>query len=119
MIRKAFKMSVNPDQHVEYARRHNPIWRELEETLLAHSVITYAIFLDERTSELFACVEFESEEQWNAIARTEICQRWWNHMREIMPSNADNSPVSRELKEVFHLEAKNGSPTNLRPSSSI
>ena len=103
MIRKAFKMSVHPDQHAEYARRHNPIWRELEETLLAHGVRSYSIFLDESTSELFAYVECDSEERWNAIAKTEICQRWWKHMREIMPSNSDNSPVSRELTEVFHV----------------
>jgi len=25
-------------------------------------------------------------------------------MKEIMPSNADNSPKSVELREVFHLE---------------
>jgi len=104
MIRKAFKMSVHLDQHAEYARRHNPIWGELEETLLAHGVITYSIFLDASTSELFAYVEIESEERWNAIAQTEVCQRWWKHMREIMPSNPDNSPVSSELTEVFHLE---------------
>lgn len=104
MIRKAFKMSVHPHQHAEYARRHNPIWRELEETLLAHGVRTYSIFLDEGASELFAYVEFKSEERWNAIARTEVCRRWWTHMREIMPSHADDSPVSVELKEVFHLK---------------
>jgi L-rhamnose mutarotase len=104
-IRKAFKMSVNPDQHAEYERRHNPIWRELEDTLLAHGVRTYSIFLDEQTSEIFAYVELESEERWNAIARTEVCQRWWKHMREIMPSHADNSPVSKLLREVFHTEA--------------
>ena len=113
MIRKAFKMSVHPDQHDEYARRHQPIWRELEETLRAHGVRTYSIFLDVETSALFAYVEFESEERWLAIAQTEVCQRWWKHMREIMPGQADNSPVSGELKEVFHLEArpqKSGTP---------
>ena len=104
MIRKAFKMSVHPDQHAEYARRHQPIWRELEATLLAHGVSSYSIFLDAETSELFAYVEFESEERWQAIAQTEVCQRWWKHMREIMPSHADNSPVSKELREVFYLE---------------
>lgn len=103
MIRKAFKMSVHPGQHAEYARRHQPIWRDLEETLLAHGVRTYSIFLDEPTSALFAYVEFESEEHWQAIAQTEVCQRWWKHMREIMPSNPDHSPASSELKEVFHL----------------
>ena len=33
MIRKAFVMSVNPDQHEEYEKRHSPIWPELEEML--------------------------------------------------------------------------------------
>ncbi|HWN94799.1 MAG TPA: L-rhamnose mutarotase [Methylomirabilota bacterium] len=104
MLRKAFKMSVHPDQHAEYARRHNPIWPELQEVLMKHGVRTYSIFLDASTSELFAYVEVENEAQWNAIAKTEVCQRWWKQMREIMPSNSDGSPISRELREVFHLE---------------
>jgi L-rhamnose mutarotase len=33
-----------------------------------------------------------------------VCQRWWKYMREVMPANPDNSPVSTELKEVFHIE---------------
>jgi L-rhamnose mutarotase len=104
MIRKAFRMSVDAGRHAEYERRHNPIWRELETTLLAHGVSTYTIFLDAATSDLFAYVELESEERWNTIAGTEVCRRWWRHMREIMPSNPDDSPVSRELREVFHIE---------------
>ena len=97
-------MSVHPEQHAEYARRHNPIWKELQETLLAHGVRSYSIFLDEQTSDLFAYAEFESEERWAAVAETEICRRWWKHMREIMPSNADNSPVTNPLREVFHID---------------
>jgi L-rhamnose mutarotase len=106
VIRKAFKMSVNPDQHAEYARRHNPIWRELEDALRSHGVLSYSIFLDESASELFAYVELESEARWNDIAQTDVCRRWWKYMREIMPSHADGSPVSRELKEVFHIERR-------------
>jgi len=105
MIRKAFRMSVDPGRHAEYERRHHPIWRELEETLVAHGVSSYTIFLDAATSDLFAYVELESEALWQAIAETEVCRRWWRHMREIMPSNPDDSPVSRELREVFHIEA--------------
>jgi len=104
VIRKAFKMSVRPDQHEEYARRHNPIWEDLEAALLAHGVRSYSIFLDPTTSELFAYAEIESEERWNAIAATAVCKRWWSYMRELMPSNPDDSPVSEELKEVFHIE---------------
>ena len=108
VIRRAFKMAVLPNHREEYIRRHNPIWPELERVLLEHGVQTYSIFLDERASELFAYVEFESEERWTAVARTEVCQRWWKHMREIMPSHSDNSPVSTSLSEVFHLEAQPG-----------
>ena len=39
-----------------------------------------------------------------AIAQTEVCQRWWKFMGDIMPSNPDHSPVSRSLNEVFHLD---------------
>jgi L-rhamnose mutarotase len=106
MIRKAFHMSVNAGQEPEYERRHNPIWRELEETLVSHGVHTYTIFLDPATRDLFAYAEIESEERWAAIASTEVCRRWWRHMKEIMPSNPDDSPVSRELREVFHVDTR-------------
>ena len=105
MVRRAFRMWVNDEQAGEYERRHNPIWPDLEATLLEHGVRTYSIFLDDQTNELFAYVEFESEERWAQVAQTEVCRRWWRHMREIMPSNPDNSPVSRDCREVFHVEA--------------
>jgi len=104
VIRKAFRMSVGPDHQAEYIRRHNPIWHDLENVLREHGVQTYSIFLDPATSDLFAYAEFESEERWAAIAATGVCQRWWDTMRELMPSNADGSPVSCDLREVFHLQ---------------
>jgi L-rhamnose mutarotase len=104
MIRKAFVMSVYPDHVVEYEKRHQPIWPELERTLKEHGVSTYSIFLHEETRQLFGYVEFENEERWKAVARTEVCQRWWAHMKELMPSNPDNSPVSIDLREIFHIE---------------
>lgn len=103
MIRKAFRMSVNPDRHAEYERRHSPIWPELEAVLKSHGVHDYSIFLDPSDSSLFAYVTLEDEARWDAIADTPECRRWWKHMREIMPSNADDSPVSVELREVFRL----------------
>ena len=104
MIRRAFRMSVHPGREAEYARRHDPIWPELEQTLKEHGVSSYSIFLDPETNDLFAYVELESEERWAAVAATDVCRRWWRHMREIMPSNPDDSPVSRECREVFHVE---------------
>ena len=104
MIRKAFLMTVNPDEHVEYERRHRPVWEDLAAVLKSHGVSNYSIFLDGSTSLLFGYAEIESEELWGAIAETDECKRWWAFMKDIMPSNADNSPISVELKEVFHLD---------------
>jgi L-rhamnose mutarotase len=104
MIRKAFLMSVNADEHTEYEKRHRPIWEDLASILKQHGVANYSIFLDEETSQLFGYAQIESEEQWNAIAETDECRRWWAYMRDIIPTNDDNSPVSRELKEVFYLD---------------
>ena len=97
-------MQVFSDQHAEYERRNRPFWKELEETLIAHGVLNYSIFLDAETDELFAYAVIESEQRWQAIARTDVCQRWWRHMCDLMPSNADNSPQSTELRQVFHIE---------------
>jgi L-rhamnose mutarotase len=104
MIRKGFVMSVHAGCEAEYEKRHNPIWPELEATLKAHGVRTYTIFLNPSTNQLFGYAEVEDQARWEAIAETPVCRRWWAHMREIMPSNADNSPVAQPLKEVFHIE---------------
>jgi L-rhamnose mutarotase len=103
MIRKAFRMSVTRGREQEYERRHRPIWKELEDTLIEHGARTYSIFLDPQTNDLFGYVEIDSEARWAAVASTDVCRRWWRHMRDIMPANADDSPVSRELREVFHI----------------
>lgn len=104
MLRKAFRMSVHPGQELEYERRHRPIWPELEQTLIRHGVTTYSIYLDPETRDLFGYVEIRDEQQWTDIAATDIARRWWSYMRDLMPSNADNSPITRELREVFHIE---------------
>jgi L-rhamnose mutarotase len=103
MKRIAFIMSVNPDKAVEYERRHSPIWPELTDTLRKHGVRDYSIFHDAATHQLFAYAVVEDEERWKAIAQTDVCRRWWRHMGDVMPSNPDSSPVSRELREVFNL----------------
>ena len=104
MLRKAFLMTLRPGCQEEYERRHNPIWPELQAVLKAHGVGNYSIFLNRASDQLFAYVEIESEELWQDIAQTEVCQRWWAQMKDLMLSNADNSPVTAVLDEVFHLE---------------
>lgn len=104
MVRKAFVMSVYPGKEEEYKKRHNPIWKELEDEIRRHGGRNYSIFLDRKTGTLFAYIELENEQLWEKIAETQVCKKWWAYMKEIMPSNPDNSPVSRDLEEVFHID---------------
>jgi len=104
-MRIAFRMQVHAGQEAEYIRRHNPIWPELEAKLKEHGVRDYSIFLDRQTGDLFAYAEIDDLERWQAIAETEVCQKWWASMAPLMPSNSDTSPVARDLEEIFHIEA--------------
>jgi L-rhamnose mutarotase len=104
MIRKAFLMYVNADAHNEYELRHRPIRDDLSDELKKHGVHNYSIFLEPATSQLFAYAEIESEEKWQQIADTDACRRWWAFMKDVMPTNEDNSPVSSNLREVFHID---------------
>jgi len=94
MIRKAFVMQLHPDMETEYQNRHTPIPIELEKVLKNHGVHNYSIFSHPQNLQLFAYVEIEDEEKWQAIAQTGACKKWWGFMADVMETNPDHSPVS-------------------------
>lgn len=104
MKRLAFKMKLKPGFKQEYIKRHNEIWPELKELLLAAGVHDYAIFLDEETNTLFASQKVSGGAGSQDLAQNPIVQKWWDYMADLMEVNADNSPVSKELEEVFYME---------------
>ncbi len=106
-MRVAFQMKIKPGTAREYERRHTPIWPELEETIFAHGGRNYSIFLDEESGRLFGYAEVEDLERWNRIPETDVCQRWWKHMADLMETNPDGSPAAITLREVFHIENSN------------
>jgi L-rhamnose mutarotase len=103
MPRIAFTMRLFPGQEAEYERRHRPIWPELAAVLRAHGVEDYAIYLDDSTGILFGHAVVRSLDEWDSIAKEEVCQRWWRHMKPLMATHDDGSPVSTPLREVFRL----------------
>ncbi|WP_413282477.1 L-rhamnose mutarotase [Vibrio sp. MA40-2] len=103
VIRKSFVMQLNEDCKAEYKLRHDEIWPELVDVLKRHGGHNYSIFLHEGTNQLFGYVEIENEELWLQVASTEICQKWWSYMQDIMETNPDKSPQSIELTSVFYL----------------
>ncbi len=104
MIRKSFKMKLYPDMAAEYEKRHNELWEEMRDMIHEYGGSNYSIFLDEETNILYGYIELESEELWAKSADTEICRKWWHFMADIMETNPDESPVSVDLKPVFHLD---------------
>ncbi len=96
-------MKLKPGFKDEYKKRHDEIWPELKELLKQNGISDYTIFLDEETNILFA-VQQQSGASSQDLGSTEIVQKWWAYMADIMETNPDNSPVSTSLVEVFHMD---------------
>ena len=104
MKRLAFKMYLNEGQKKAYKKRHDEIWPELKQLLKDAGVSEYSIFLDEETNTLFAFQKVSGDGSSQDLGQTEIVQKWWAYMKDIMKSNSDNSPVTVPLEEVFYME---------------
>ena len=103
MVRKGFKMFLNPGMAEEYEKRHNELWPEMKEMIHQYGGHNYSIFLDRETNMLYGYLEVEDEELWAKSADTPINRRWWDYMADIMETRADNSPVCVDFVPVFHL----------------
>lgn len=97
-------MKLYSGMEKEYEKRHNELWQEMKDMIHEYGGKNYTIFLDKETDILYGYIEIENEELWNKTAETEVCKKWWKFMADIMDTNPDNSPVSFDLKEVFHLD---------------
>ena len=104
MKRVAFKMYLNEGQKEEYKRRHDEIWPGLKQLLKDAGISEYSIFLDEETNILFAFQKVSGDGGSQDLGKTEIVQKWWKYMADVMKTNPDNSPVSVGLDEVFYME---------------
>src|SRR5690606_3451775 len=104
MKRLAFKMHLNEGQKEEYKKRHKEIWTELKSLLKEAGVSEYSIFLDEETNTLFAFQKVSSDGGSQDLGQTETVKKWWKFMADIMETNPDNSPLTKQLEEVFYME---------------
>jgi L-rhamnose mutarotase len=108
MKRNAFVMHLHPGCEKEYKRRHDEIWPDLAAEIRASGVSNYSIYLDRKTNTLFAYQEIAGDaaggEGVPGAAPNAIIKKWWHTMKDIMDTNADESPVCEELVEMFHLD---------------
>lgn len=103
MNRIAFKMQLHKGFEAEYKKRHDELWPELKVLLKATGISDYSIFLDETTNSLFGILKTVDSKLIENLLAHPVMQKWWLYMKDIMECNADNSPVSIPLKEVFYL----------------
>jgi len=101
--RIAFKMKLYEGQEDEYKKRHDELWPELKQLLETSGISDYSIFLDEPTGSLFGVLKAANMQALDDLPDNPLMQKWWAHMKDIMESNDDNSPVSIPLTEVFYL----------------
>ena len=103
MQRVAFKMQLHKGSEEEYKKRHDALWPELQQLLTATGIRDYSIFLDETTNGLFGVLKVPNAAKLDELPLHPVMQKWWAFMQDIMETNADNSPVSISLKEVFYM----------------
>jgi L-rhamnose mutarotase len=96
-------MKLKPGNEAEYKKRHDEIWPELSKTISAAGISDYSIFLDEETLTLFAVQKQSEGNTASELPDLPIVRKWWDSMAPLMEVNPDNSPVCRDLKQVFHL----------------
>ena len=100
----AFKMRLNPGMAAEYKKRHDAIFPELVDLLHEAGVKDYSIHLDEETGILFGVLWRRVDHTMDDLPNTEVMQRWWAHMADVMATNAKNEPVSVDLLPMFWMK---------------
>jgi len=96
-------MQLKKGFEVEYKKRHDALWPDLEKLLKSHGIRDYGIYLDENTLSLFALMTVEDPEKLKLLPEAPVMKKWWKYMGDIMETNADHSPLSTPLKPVFYL----------------
>jgi L-rhamnose mutarotase len=103
MQRVAFKMKLHKGKEEEYKKRHDEIWNELKDLLKQTGIRDYSIFLDEATNDLIGYLTIDDAKKLDELPNEPVMKKWWAHMKDIMETNEDSSPVNIPLKEVFYL----------------
>lgn len=97
-------MYLKPGMEAEYKKRHDAIWPELEQLLHEEGVSDYSIFLDRETNMLIGVQKTKAKTGSQQMGGNPLVRRWWDYMADIIEVQADNSPRTVELPEVFYMK---------------
>jgi L-rhamnose mutarotase len=99
----AFRMLLRPGAELEYRRRHDEIWPELEAELRAAGIQDYRIFGDPENHCLFAVIIRARSHRMGELPDKPVVRRWWAMMADLMITEADSSPQVTDLEQLFCL----------------
>jgi L-rhamnose mutarotase len=103
MEKIAFRMTLKPNCVDLYRQRHDEIWPDLTDLLTEAGISDYSIFHDPETNALFAVLYRSATHTMDELPAHNVMQRWWDHMADLMETDASNRPVEIPLTPVFHL----------------
>jgi L-rhamnose mutarotase len=104
MKRHAFALRLKTGCEEVYKKRHDEIWPEHKAELRKAGISNYSIYLDWKTGTLFAFQYRVDDATDGELPGKEVLQKWWHLMKDVMDTNPDESPVSDELVEMFHMD---------------
>ena len=95
-------MRLKTGNEAIYRQKHAEIWPEMVSSLHQFGIRNYSIFVYGLL--LFAYYETDDPSGVARQREDPVVQRWWKMMEPYMEYNADGTPWSEPIDEVFHLE---------------
>lgn len=107
MERYAWKAILLPGKLSEYRRRHDEIWPEMKEVLVAAGIRNYTIWTV--GNELFGYYECDSVEKAARIqAESPVVDRWNSYMKDVMCMEMDPiTGAQPKMEQVFFFNGEN------------
>lgn len=102
MARRAWVMKLKPGNEAIYKQKHDEIWPEMLELMRRGGTSNYSIYRYGLL--LFAYQENDGTGGAGGPPYDPVLLRWWKMMEPYMEYNADGTPWSEPIEEVFHAD---------------
>ena len=102
MARRAWVMKLKPGNEAMYKQKHDEIWPEMLELMRRNGTRNYSIYRYGLL--LFAYQETDDADGAGGPPYDPVLLSWWKMMEPYMDYNADGTPWSEPIEEVFHAD---------------
>jgi L-rhamnose mutarotase len=103
----AFTLRLVPGGEAEYRRRHDALWPDMREALLAAGILHYEIYLEPGTHLLFGHIVRRKSHAMASMPDLPVMARWRAHMADLLIGDA-SGPTRVELRRMFRLVSPEG-----------